>query len=177
MSRVVVALSREQRDALWGHLLRTGTHDEEAAFLFVRPDEGSDLWVWRVIEWFPVDRGGFAYQSSGYLELVDDIVARLIKRAHDLHASIVELHSHPSPWPAEFSTTDLRGLADFVPHVRWRLKGAPYAAIVVAPSGFDGLVWAGASPHPEKIEGLLVDDTTEVPTNNTHDRHFGQVTP
>lgn len=164
MPGIVISLSQAVYQSLIDHLLPKGSDDEEAAFLFVRGDCNSAQPVLTVIDWFGVDRAGFATQSSGYLELVDEMRPTLIKRAHDLAACIVEMHSHPHPWPAAFSPTDLRGLNEFVPHVRWRLKGKPYVAVVVAPTGFDALAWTNESGKSEEILGISIDGTLLRPT-------------
>jgi hypothetical protein len=56
---------------------------------------------------------------------------------------LIEAHSHLGPLadPARFSPTDLAGLAEWVPHVRWRLSRRPYAALVFGPTTFDGVGW------------------------------------
>ena len=51
--------------------------------------------------------------------------------------------------------------------MRWRLKRRPYIAIVVAPSGFDALVWYGDDTEPKSLAGIEVDDTLLTPTNIT----------
>src|SRR6266487_1407438 len=101
------------------------------------------------------------------MELADETRAQVIKRAHDLGASMVEFHSHPYPWPARFSESDRVGLEEFVPHVWWRLKGRPYAAVVVAPSGFDGLVWMTSPDRPEQLDGIACGDRLLRPTGLT----------
>ncbi|MDD5308696.1 MAG: hypothetical protein PHU25_15370 [Deltaproteobacteria bacterium] len=156
MASILIDLPPPIYEAVLKHLLPPNAHDEEAAFLFVRDDIGVADRTMALLEWIPVERAGFAYQSAGYLELADEVRPEVIKRAHDLGACIVEMHSHPSPWPAAFSPTDLAGLEEFVPHVRWRLKRRPYVAIVMAPSGFDALAWTDESGKPEPISGLLV---------------------
>lgn len=155
-------------DGLFGslnaHLLREGSIREEAAFLFVRPanDDGN----FEVVEARMLKPGDFAHHQSDYLELDDASRASLIKRAHDLDASLVEMHSHPGPFPAAFSYADLRGLQDTVPYMWWRLRKRPYFAIVVADGGFDALAWIldQATPEPLRIatEGKLF-----FPTNKT----------
>ncbi len=67
--------------------------------------------------------------------------ARLIKRAHDVRASLVEVHSHVGPWRAAFSFSDIRGLKETVPNMWWRLKGRPYASIVISAVSVDALAW------------------------------------
>lgn len=150
-ARNLLILPAAVRDELWAHLLRGQSTPEEAAFVFAtrEPDRGDDQY--RYLEWFPVPSEGFATRSPVHFELTDEVRARAIKRAHDLGASLVEFHSHTGPWPAAFSPTDIAGFREFVPHVWWRLKGRPYIAVVVAPSGFDAGLWVTG---PEAVTGL-----------------------
>lgn len=123
-------------------LLPTGARNEEAGFVFARAEAtGPDTVVFQYLEWWPLEHHNFEHQSQYHLELQDGIRARIIKHAHDLECSLVEFHSHPGPWPAQFSPSDFRGLSEFVPHVWWRLKGRPYAAVVMASNDLDGLAW------------------------------------
>ena len=148
------------------HLLPPGSEREEAAFLFVRPVEGENG-VFDVIESQKLTAADFQCQFEDYLELADDTRARLIKRAHDLDASLVEMHSHPGPYPAGFSFADRRGLKDTVPNIWWRLKKRPYFAIVVAPTGFDALAWL-TDPHiPLPLTAIQSGDELLRPTNNS----------
>jgi len=138
------------------HLLPPSGFDEEAAFLFVRPRLTTDCDEFEFVDWWPVAVEGFVQRSNVFLELTDATRAAVIKRAHDLNASIVETHSHPFQAQAEFSLSDRLGLREFVPHVWWRLKGRPYAAIVMSPTGFDALCWR---INPNQPEGLKAIDT------------------
>lgn len=97
--------------------------------------------------------------------MADRTRAALIKRAHDLDASLVELHSHPGPWPAAFSYADRMGLRETVPHMWWRLKKRPYLAFVVASSSFDALVWLDGPKMPRRLDGLVVGERFLRPTN------------
>ena len=109
----------------------------------------------------------FEVQVPDYLELADGTRARLIKRAHDLDASLIEMHSHPGPWDAAFSRSDLLGLSETVPHMWWRLEKRPDAAIVIAPSGFDAMVWLDGplSPQAELIHWPPVYGSSARPTS------------
>ncbi|MBW7932343.1 MAG: hypothetical protein H3C62_01770 [Gemmatimonadaceae bacterium] len=153
----VLDLPCHVHEALWTHLLADSRGRESAAFAFVRPGAGELHTAFKCVEWFPVPEAGFTSRSAVHLELTDSTRASVIKRAHLLDASIVEFHSHTGPWPASFSPSDLAGFKEFVPHVRWRLKGRPYVAIVVAGDGFDGFVWAGDDLRPKQLDAIRVD--------------------
>ena len=128
------------------HLLPGHSRIEQGGFVFAEYDEASAGGAMLTcFEWLPLGVADYVEQHCDYLELTDRARGRVIKHAHDLGACLVEFHSHPGPYPAAFSASDLRGLNDFVPHVRWRLQSRPYAAVVVAPTGFDALAWVGSS--------------------------------
>jgi hypothetical protein len=105
----------------------------------------------------------FNHRTPRYLELKDETRARVIKHAHDLGTSLVEVHSHPLFDPV-FSASDEAGLRQFVPHVWWRLKGRPYGAIVVAPKGFDALFWLDGPKAPVTLSALDIDGTQLTPS-------------
>ena len=142
------------------HLLPQWHQAEEAAFLYVVPTEDATEYV----EWFPVPASGFASRSAYHLELNDETRAKVIKRAHDLGASIVELHSHVGRERAMFSPSDLAGFRDFVPHILWRLKHLPYLAVVMTRTGFDGFVWKLGPMAPERLYGIRVGSRLLTPT-------------
>lgn len=152
MARLV--LDPSQRDLLWCHLLPSPHELEEAAFLFARLDqEDSTRFVCEDL--LLLGARDLAVQLPYYIELAEHVRPQVIKRAHDTGRIMVEAHSHLGRYPARFSKSDLRGFGEWVPHVRWRLKGSPYAAIVLAVDSYDGFVWRGAT-----LERL---DTIEVP--------------
>jgi hypothetical protein len=144
------------------HLLRELKGDEQAAFVFARFTADDN--TFHFVEWLPVSPDGFAVQLPYHFELTDATRAQIIKRAHDLDTSVIEFHSHTGPWPAQFSPSDWSGFEEIVPHVRWRLKGRPYAAVVVARDGFDGFAWVGAANSPARLGGIEVDGRRLQPT-------------
>jgi hypothetical protein len=143
------------------HLLPWRHRAEEAAFLYVVPAEDG---AFEYVEWFPVPASGFASRSAYHLELSDETRATVIKRAHDLGASLVELHSHLGCGHARFSASDLAGFRDFVPHVFWRLKSRPYLAVVMTRTGFDGFVWRRGPDAPERLRGIQAGGRLLAPT-------------
>jgi len=146
-----IRIGAAELDRLRRHLLRT-PRCEQGAFLFCRHSvSGGAAHLLACEDWSPLNRSDFEVQAGDYLELTDAARARLIKQAHDRGLCLVESHSHPGPYPAAFSYSDLTGLDEFVPHVRWRLRGRPYAALVFAQSGFDGLAWIDGGALPQQV--------------------------
>jgi hypothetical protein len=131
----------------------------------VREQVGETSRTFGVIEALKLTSENFSIQSNDHLELTDRTRANIIKRAHDLSASLVELHSHVGNWPAAFSLSDRLGLKDTVPHMWWRLRGRPYIAIVAAKSGYDALVWLNDPETPESLDGILKGHQIIQPTN------------
>ena len=147
------------------HLLPAGCEQEQAAFLFAHSVRSDHQVLFEVIEARKLEPADFARQEGDYLEMTDSTRAGLIKQAHDLGASLVEMHSHLGPWPAGFSYADRLGLQETVPHMWWRLKKRPYFALVVTNSSFDALVWLDNAKTPRPLDALLAGDMTLKPTN------------
>jgi len=165
----LLRLPREVHQALLTHLLPTESDEEQAAFVYARqaPSSAGD-WLLEHVNHELLGAEDFEVQHSAHIELADATRARVIKRAHELEACLVEWHSHPYPYPAAFSPSDQAGLREFVPHVRWRLHGRPYAAVVVAPSGsFDALAWVGEDTEPLQLDALEVEGQLLRPTELT----------
>jgi len=170
MNMPVIKMSLVTYNALMDHLLPPHAYYEEAAFLFTESSYDPELSLsFQVVDWKPIPPNGFACRSAHYLELKDDMRASLIKRAHDLGACLVECHSHPSFGP-RFSWSDCLGMEEFAPHVRWRLRGRPYAAVVVAANGFDSLVWHDKGGSPDDSAAIDVDGHYMEPTGYTLSR-------
>ena len=157
---VIVSVPEQIYRTVRRHLLPWCHRVEEAAFLYVVPTEDA----FEYLESFPVPASGFASRSAYHLELNDETRAKVIKRAHDLGASIVEMHSHVGRGRARFSPSDLAGFRDFVPHVLWRLKYLSYLAVVMTRSGFDGLAWKRDPDVPERLHGIQVGSCLLTPT-------------
>lgn len=152
---------------LLAHLLPRGGVCEEAAFLLARFVACADGFEFSVVGELLIPPSGFASRSGFYLELTDEARARVIKTAHDRDAGLIECHSHPSQRGACFSWSDLHGFDEFVPHVRWRLGGRPYAAVVFAADSVDAIAWTDQSPSPTGIGELRADGRRISPTRLT----------
>lgn len=152
-------------DDLIAHLLPAGATSEQAAFLFARHEITGDnaRLVVRAVR--KLTGRDLAHQMADYIELSDSARAGVIKQAHQLNASLIEVHSHLGGCPAEFSASDRRGLRETVPHMWWRLKNRPYGAFVFAKSGFDALVWSDNPLVPQTLAGVVAGDRIIKPTN------------
>ena len=152
---------------LMAHLLSNSSSDEHAAFLFAEAVLCRDTANFDVIEVRKLSREDFVVQRGDCIELRDSTLAEVIKRAHDLGASLIEIHSHRGPWPAGFSIADRVGLHETVPHMWWRLAKKPYIALVVTDTEFDALVWLDNPKVPHRLDSWNVGVRTLVPTNNS----------
>jgi hypothetical protein len=159
-----IAISARSWERLRRHLL--GSDVEEVAIAYSEFRSGSPSeFVVRTLELMA--ESDFERRSQFHVSLTDDALARVIKRAWDLRLSIVELHSHPGTDEAAFSPSDLAGLRDLVPHIWWRLRGAPYAAIVVTTAEIDALAWTASAEHAEPIEAVVAGKTILRPSGRT----------
>lgn len=165
----VLQLTAHEWAALRAHLLQNSVEQVAVVFARVVSDtDSSGSLMLRACESYHCSSTDFSFQSSYHIELTHETQTRLIKTAWDLGCALVELHSHVGPFarPA-FSPSDLSGFDEFVPHVRWRLRGKPYVAIVVAADAFDALVWSGTSASPQSLDALNIDSVTLTPTHHT----------
>jgi hypothetical protein len=158
-----------QKATIWSHLLPEGATRESAAFIFASVQESATSLVLTAQELMLVGNDGFRARHDDYIELSDESRISSIKKAHRTNTALVELHSHPfdNPWAPAFSLADMNGFGETVPHMWWRLPGRPYGAIVVAPNGFDSLVWLKSPRAPDRLTALRVDGETLLPTGMT----------
>jgi proteasome lid subunit RPN8/RPN11 len=166
-ARVTIALDAGMHGRLLPHLLPVRGRYEEAAFVLARTERGGEGATFRAVELILLGPEWFEVRSPVYLELTDACRGMVIKRAHDLNASLIEFHSHPGSPRASFSWSDLSGFREFVPHVWWRLKGRPYAAVVVAPDSFDAVAWVDGPAAHVPVTELHVGDRGMRPTGYT----------
>jgi hypothetical protein len=145
--------------------LEGGSEMEQVAFLLTAPYGGGE--VLHVARIQLIDAENFNFQSGYHVDLADDVRPNLIKRAWEAEACVIEAHSHLHG-PSRFSPSDLAGFDEWVPHMRWRLRHRPYAALVFAPDDFDALVWDGDGT-PAPLDALVVADSPVVrPTGITY---------
>jgi hypothetical protein len=162
-----VRLTVDRMAALRAHL----DEPESVAFCLADLDDG----VFTVVGLDLLGAEEIASRSAEHVELTDEARARLIQTAWADRLSLIEMHSHGEWSPAEFSASDLHGFEHWVPHVWWRLRGIPYAALVVGGQTWDGLAWTADPRAPEPVEAIELvggaeTSKTIVPTGLTYRR-------
>ena len=113
-------------------------------------------------EWRPLRSDQLEYRSDYHVEVGDEARIEAIKWAWDSGLSLVEAHSHGDDGVAAFSGSDIHGFRDWVPHLWWRLRGRPYAALVVAGSDFDAIAWIDGADSPEQVDRLAITEGATV---------------
>lgn len=161
-----IAIGSDLHDRLVSHM--HGSDIEEVAFLAGHVDPTSGFL--EAFDLLTLGAGDFAIQTDYHVRLTDEGRARVIHWAHESSATLVEAHAHRSDWPAEFSPSDMSGLGDWVPHIRWRLQARPYAALVFGDDSFDGLSWTDGSAAAGPVAGLRVAGELHEPTGLSYAR-------
>lgn len=142
-----VRMSGEHFAELTEHLERP----EEVVFMLADfRDELFEISDLRVI-----GSGAIESQSIVHVALADAVRPELLRWASDAGASLIEAHSH-GPDFAQFSASDLHGFAEWVPHVMWRLRNVPYAALVSSGDEWDGLAWITDPGSPMQVTTIEV---------------------
>jgi hypothetical protein len=111
--------------------------------------------AFRILDWRLVGAHEEFDEAGFHVTLGGEVQTEVIQWAFSTGRCLIEAHSHGPRWPAEFSRTDVLGLDEWVPHVRWRLRGRPYGALVVGGTDFDGLAWVDTSTDPVQVSRLV----------------------
>jgi hypothetical protein len=152
------ALYRAARAHLRGRIEQVG---------FFLADFNAERSVFVLREWRPMPPEAFEHQGAYHVMLRDEMRPEIIKWAWAADACLVEAHSHGDHGLACFSPSDLYGFEEWVPHVRWRLRGRPYAAIVTSGDSFDGLAWVKDQKEPVQVTALEIDGVAHAATART----------
>ena len=157
---VELEIDRAIGERLLTHLRASAT--EELAIL-IADDEGGERFVARDLCLVPAD--DLEVKTDFHIRLTSEARSRVLRWAHERPGVLIEAHAHRTAWPAQFSPSDQYGFEDWVPHVRWRLGGRAYLALVFADSSCDALLWTGDDATPSGICGLrLGTDDPWLPT-------------
>jgi hypothetical protein len=156
-------------DEKWhGLLAHMRTLHEHAAFMFARPHTSTEL---QVVESWLLGDDDYRTSTEDHLVLDDEVRPRVITHAHATDTAAIEAHSHSwSGQGTHFSPYDLRGLAEFAPHMLWRLPGRPYVALVIGHDSFDGLWWQTRNTYGT-LGSVQTDTASFMPTGLSLDMY------
>jgi hypothetical protein len=101
---VVIQMPSDAYHQLERHLIRGVNANEEAAFVFAHFDERTGALT--LVDLYLVPPKGFVVQLPYHFELSDETRAYVIKRAHDLSTSLIEIHSHTGLGKPRFSPSE-----------------------------------------------------------------------
>jgi hypothetical protein len=128
---------------------------EQGAFLFGQAAEDT----FSVVDVHLVPESGWEVQLEVYLEMKDSERARIMAKAVQMRASVVDCHSHPGArddvW---FSPSDIAGINAFAQYAKWKLRGGVYVATVWGESSVDAVFWSGSFERPARIECVEIDE-------------------
>ena len=138
-------------DCAGGALEELRTRPEQLVFFLAEPSDNHDL---RVFDRVPLAEQHLV-DTGWHVQLTDAGRQWVLQIATATTGWLVEAHSHgPRGDPACFSPTDRTGLAAWVPHLRWRLPGRGYGALVLGSRTVDGLAWLPHDPQPRALAEL-----------------------
>ena len=167
MIKSAIFIPKKKFNDIYRYLIPKKPKYEKVAFVFAKTFITNDSVQFQFIDWYCVQPEEYKCQSLLYVELKDEIRPKIIKKAFDLDASIIELHSHPYQIKACFSYSDFQGFDEFVPHVWWRLNGKPYVAMVFSPFDFDALVWIDNPKSPHLLTELIIGEARCLPNGSS----------
>ncbi len=163
---ITVGINTKSFRAIQAHFRRHKT--EQVAFLFLSQKASGEETVFSLADHYLVPDQELIHESTYHAEVSEGAQAKVIKTAWDKGLCLGEIHSHPhSSSEAAFSPSDMAGLADFVPHVWWRLRGKPYFAFVSSKTDFDALGWLAGPHDPSELDRIRVGKIDHRPTGNT----------
>jgi hypothetical protein len=173
--KITITIPDKVYNEIKHHLLPQNQKFEEAAFVYSSVNVLGRQMELNYLEWYAIKPKDYLSRSAYHFELTHEMNSRIIKRAHDLNSSIIELHSHLDHKPVRFSYTDWQGFSEFVPHVLWRIKNKPYSAIVITKQGIDALIWVESFNKPLGLNELIIGNEKIIPSNyslNYHDNEY-----
>lgn len=162
-----IVITGSQHAMLLDHFSRRDR--EQLAFLFAGVSQSRrhlDLLIRQVRVIRPSELAGRGRRG---LELSDRTRREIFSAAAVAGHTVIEAHSHLGAGAkVTFSTSDNEGEAAFVPYVRGKLPGMPYAATVWSDKGVDARVWMPGHARPLAVDAIRVIGThmlTLVPTS------------
>jgi hypothetical protein len=136
-------------------LFRESAPQEQGAFCLLREGRGvvgSRLLAPRVI--LP-PKDAWERRGVGHLRPTAQWISAAISCAVQNRSGLLFVHSHPDPgYPLGLSSLDMESFETLATHLSTTMDG-PFAAVVVHPRGWAGVVWSGGRVVPiDRIFGV-----------------------
>ncbi len=152
--RTRVLLSQTQYKKLKRHLFNDDS--EQGAFLFARRKQKRDMLDFVIDEIYFVPTDRWRFRNAGYLELEEKEKVKIMLKAREIGADVLECHSHVSSTKASFSFFDLEEMQKFIQYVWWKLPEKIYGALVWSRKDVNGVIWLPKQYEPITIESVEV---------------------
>ncbi len=163
---VTIASSAELHETVITHLR---SRPEQVGFLIARAAGVSSAASLEVTGFLLLDPTDLV-NDEWCVALSERDQQRVLDWAFQREGWLIEAHSHVGLLgdPACMSSTDIAGLREWVPHVRWRLQHRGYAALVFGNRTFDGLAWSGPlGDRPEQVTTWITDRGSHTATQRS----------
>lgn len=136
---VMVSIPRQKYRLMRSHLFQG--HKEQGCFLFADTRFDYGIMNLYVKEIHCITADSWDDHGESHLELNDEEKVRVMLMAQKRNYDLIECHSHRFCGVAKFSSSDIRGLDEFVPYVWWKLPSKIYGALVWTENDVAGQVW------------------------------------
>jgi hypothetical protein len=103
----------------------------------------------------PVADEDYERSSSVGAQIGSDAMRKGIEAAYKNKSSLIHIHTHGGQGQPEFSPTDLRSAAQFVPGFFNALPHMPHGLVVLSNDGARGLLWVDRNKRPQNINGFI----------------------
>ena len=151
---VMLSIPRQKYRSIRTHLFRD--QEEQGCFLFVDVHFYAGVINLCVKETYLLKPESWSYQSGYHLELKDEEKVKVMMMARRKNCDLIECHSHCSAGVAEFSSSDIHGLNEFIKYVWWKLPGKIYGALVWTENDVMGQVWFPQKNIPQNIGEIRI---------------------
>lgn len=102
----------------------------------------------------PVEDEDYERTNAAGAQIGSDAMRKALERAYAHRSSLLHVHSHGGRGRPEFSATDLRSAAQFVPGFFNALPAIPHGLAVLSNDSARGLLWTAPKSRPVYVDGF-----------------------
>jgi hypothetical protein len=105
-------------------------------------------------DYHPVDDEDYESTLAAGAQIGTDAMRKALESALATRSALLHVHTHGGRGRPEFSSTDLRSAAQFVPAFFNALPGMPHGLVVLSNDSARGLIWTGPKTRPTYVDGF-----------------------